>query len=124
MNYQRFIASFILSLICLSVSAQFRTKTTSANLYVANFRQLKPIAWLTNQTQISNYAPILSTTAAMPVNQMNSYWLTQMTTQSLKEGKVGTNYFWDQQGNLRESRFFIDVGGKRKPGLKLVIPRR
>jgi hypothetical protein len=47
-----------------------------------------------------------------------------MTTQTMVDGKMGTYYLWDQQGNLRESRFFVDIGGKKNRGLKLVFPRR
>lgn len=53
-----------------------------------------------------------------------SYYMGTMTTQSYNQGKLGTLYFWDVQGNLRESKFFLDIAGKNKRGLKLVFPRR
>jgi hypothetical protein len=53
-----------------------------------------------------------------------SYYMGTMTTQSYNQGKLGTFYFWDVQGNLRESKFFLDIAGKNKRGLKLVFPRR
>lgn len=53
-----------------------------------------------------------------------NYWMGTMTTQSYNKGKLGTYYFWDVQGNLRESRMFLDIAGKNKRGLKLVFPRR
>lgn len=53
-----------------------------------------------------------------------SYYLGTMTTQSYNQGKLGTFYYWDVQGNLRESKFFLDIAGKNKRGLKLVFPRR
>ncbi len=65
-------------------------------------------------------SPLFTTT----VNAKSAYWLSQMTTQTINEGKMGTYYLWDQQGNLRESRFFVDIGAKSKPGLKLVFLRR
>ena len=74
--------------------------------------------------QSAYQSPILSAAGCMPFSQMNSYWLTRMTTQSIKDGKMGINYFWDHQGNLRESRFFVEVGGKSNRRVKLVFPRR
>lgn len=53
-----------------------------------------------------------------------NYWTNAITTQSYGKGKVGTFYYWDVQGNLREMRGFIDIAGKNKRGLKLVFPWR
>ncbi len=53
-----------------------------------------------------------------------TYWLGSMTTQSFNKGKLGRYYMWDVQGNLQESRMFVDVAGKNKRGLKLVFTRR
>lgn len=54
----------------------------------------------------------------------SSYWTNAITTQSYGRGKVGTFYYWDVQGNLRDMRGFIDIAGKNKRGLKLVFPWR
>jgi hypothetical protein len=127
MNYARFIyASVFLFMSSISLNAQFRSNTTSVNEYVLNSNSTRPRpdTWLASQAQSTFQIPVLSHKAAVPFSQMNSYWLTRMTRQSLNDGKLGTDYFWDHQGNLRESRFFVEVGGKRKPGLKLVFPRR
>ncbi|MBK5279855.1 MAG: hypothetical protein JJE09_13430 [Bacteroidia bacterium] len=56
--------------------------------------------------------------------KVGHYWMSSMTTQSYNSGKLGTYYMWDVQGNLRESRMFLDIAGKNKRGLKLVFPRR
>lgn len=53
-----------------------------------------------------------------------TYWMGSMTTQSFNKGKLGRYYMWDVQGNLQESRMFVDVAGKNKRGLKLVFQRR
>lgn len=53
-----------------------------------------------------------------------SYWTNSVTTQSYGKGKWGTLYYWDVQGNLRETKGFIDIAGKNKRGLKLVFPWR
>jgi hypothetical protein len=67
----------------------------------------------------------------LPITNFNSYsfksgiyWMGSITTQSYNQGKLGTYYMWDVQGNLRESRMFVDVAGKNKRGLKLVFRRR
>ena len=125
MNSIPFISvSIFLLLTPILSSAQFRPKSKPINLYIINPRQGSSTRLLAAQTQSYNQIPVLSGAAAMPFGQSNSYWLTRMTTQSINQGKMGTNYFWDQQGNLRESRFFVEVGGKKRPGLKLVFPRR
>ena len=54
----------------------------------------------------------------------SNYWTNSVTTQSYGEGKWGTLYYWDVQGNLRETKGFIDIAGKNKRGLKLVFPWR
>jgi hypothetical protein len=58
-----------------------------------------------------------------PLLTTNAYWAGYMTTQSMRKGKFGTYYFWDVQGNLRESRFFVDVNRKNKYSFKIVVPR-
>ena len=54
----------------------------------------------------------------------SNYWANSVTTQSYGDGKWGTLYYWDVQGNLRETKGFIDIAGKNKRGLKLVFPWR
>lgn len=51
-------------------------------------------------------------------------WAGSITTQSYNKGKLGTFYYWDLQGNLIESRLWLDIAGKNKRGLKLVFPTR
>ena len=54
----------------------------------------------------------------------SGYWTGYVTTQSFKNGKAGTFYYWDVQGNLRESRLYFDINRKNKYSFKLVFPRR
>ena len=51
------------------------------------------------------------------------YWVGSVTQQSYNRGKIGRFYYWDLQGNLRDSFLFVDIAGKNKRGLKLVFPR-
>ena len=126
MNYVRFI--LVSSLACLlgsTAQAQFRGNRKQLPQYtfsttVSHENQ----SWLSSQAKDFQKPPVLSGLAAVPFNQRSAYWLSQVTTQSMNEGKMGTYYLWDQQGNLRESRFFMDIGGRKIPGLKLVFPRR
>jgi len=123
MNCARFIC--LMLLICLPgfSTAQFRNKLKSYNLYTLSteVNRLNPSVFIL-QSQAPGYfsSPLFSST----FQTRSNFWLSQMTTQTMVDGKMGTYYLWDQQGNLRESRFFVDIGGKKNRGLKLVFPRR
>jgi hypothetical protein len=124
MNCLRFTSLFLLLFTGFSASAQFHKEVTLKS-YTMNVEKTQPRqAWLASQKQNFNQPPLLTSLAAIPFTNKSSYWLGQVTTQSMHEGKMGTFYMWDQQGNLRESRFFMDIGGNKRPGLKLVFPRR
>jgi hypothetical protein len=73
-----------------------------------------------------NYRPksVALQNSSSPTHWGEQYYMGTMTTQSYNQGKLGTFYYWDVQGNLRESKFFLDIAGKNKRGLKLVFPRR
>lgn len=55
-------------------------------------------------------------------NMGQTYWLGSTTTQSFNKGKFGTIYYYDMLGNMRYARTFIDIAGKNKRGLKLLLP--
>ncbi|HEY5692786.1 MAG TPA: hypothetical protein VIS49_15120 [Cyclobacteriaceae bacterium] len=63
-------------------------------------------------------------TTSFSDRRSSNYWTNSVTTQSYGQGKWGTLYYWDVQGNLRETKGFIDIAGKNKRGLKLVFPWR
>jgi len=69
-------------------------------------------------------SPLLIALASSNTSKGQHYWMGSMTTQSYNQGKLGTYYLWDLQGNLAESRTFLDIAGKNKRGLKLVFRRR
>jgi len=124
MNSKSFMLLILGCLINVTTTAQFRSKLKSYNFYsiTTKLNRLDPQTLvLANKTPGRYSAPMFTASAA---NHHSTYFLSQMTTQTMKDGKMGTYYLWDQQGNLRESRFFLDIGGKNKPGLKLVFPRR
>lgn len=111
-------------LINFCAIAQFRSKLKTYNFYTLSteVNRIDPKALLLANKNPGRYsAPMFTASAG---NYRSTYFLSQMTTQTMNDGKMGTYYMWDQQGNLRESRFFLDIGGKSKPGLKLVFPRR
>lgn len=72
-----------------------------------------------------NYRPssLQLYTVSASMYQAETYWMSTMTTQSYNQGKIGRFYLWDVQGNLRESKMFIDISGKNKRGLKLVFSK-
>lgn len=110
-------------MINISAAAQFRSKMKSYfYTRTAKVNHMSPTTLIFANKNPGRYsAPIFTASAG---NSRNTYFLSQMTTQTMQDGKMGTYYLWDQQGNLRESRFFLDIGGKSKPGLKLVFLRR
>lgn len=55
-------------------------------------------------------------------NATHTYWLGSTTTQSFNKGKFGTIYYYDMMGNMQYARTFIDIAGKNKRGLKLLLP--
>lgn len=125
MNCLRFSSLSPLLFISFSALAQFHTKEVPLKSYTMNVEKTQlQQSWLASQKQNFHQPPMLTSLAAIPFTNKSSYWLGQVTTQSMNEGKMGTFYMWDQQGNLRESRFFMDIGGSKRPGLKLVFPRR
>ncbi len=119
----RFASLCLLIFMGFSASAQFHKEVTLKS-YSIHVEKAPKQSWLASQKQNFNQPPILTSLAAIPFTNKSSYWLSQVTTQSMHEGKMGTFYMWDQQGNLRESRFFMDIGGSKRPGLKLIFPRR
>jgi hypothetical protein len=50
-------------------------------------------------------------------------WTGSVSTQSFNNGKFGRFYYWDAQGNLRSSSLFVDISGRKKRGLKLVLSK-
>lgn len=124
MNCARLTSLLIpLTLACFSAKAQFTSKLKSYSLYTLSteVNRIDPKIVMSELRAPGYFSSPLFTSS---INTKNTYWLSQMTTQTLNEGKMGTYYLWDQQGNLRESRFFVDIGAKSKPGLKLVFLRR
>jgi hypothetical protein len=124
MNCVRFISVSLLVFAGFSAQAQLHDNVQLKS-YTLNIEKTQAKhSWLASQNQGFHQSPILTSLAGIPFTNKSTYWLSQITTQSMHEGKMGTFYMWDQQSNLRESRFFMDIGGSRRPGLKLVFPRR
>lgn len=74
-------------------------------------------------TVLKPSGPFLSSPLNNAFLQGDSYWMGSVTSQSYNHGKIGRYYYWDIQGNLRDSYLFFDIAGKNKRGLKLVFPR-
>jgi hypothetical protein len=122
-----------LVLACWSTQAQIRTRgvpvrnafttlsTTSTS--VKNITLFD--RWIKGDPQRYSRlsVPMFSQRASHATRSSDTYWTGYMTTQSVRKGKLGTYYYWDVQGNLRESRTFFDINRKNKYSFKLVIPR-
>lgn len=74
---------------------------------------------------LKNYrmvSPLLSAASGYDWRMQNNFfWTGNVTTMSYNQGKFGTYFYWDVQGNLRGTRGFIDISGKNKRGLKLTF---
>ncbi len=79
------------------------------------------LAWKSDPQTFSRYSsPGLTQWPGAAGGQ--AYWLGTTTTQSFNRGKFGTIYYYDVMGNMRYARTFIDIAGKNKRGLKLLLP--
>jgi hypothetical protein len=132
----RWITIIILTGMQIKGYAQFSLKETNkperylvpATWFDATSKKVKP-TWLNTlfkADKVSHHkvsSPFVNSRANSQF-YAESYWVGTITTQSYNRGKIGTYYYWDVQGNLRESKFFLDIAGKNRRGLKLVFPRR
>ncbi len=129
----KYFLLFFLTLIVVSAVAQNQSSVrfipypnVLATQHSTLFRKsllfpfLSPDRQLTYRPKSPQAMTVLGSTSLKGEN----YWMGSMTTQSYNQGKMGTYYLWDMQGNLRESRMFVDIAGKNKRGLKLVFRRR
>ncbi len=97
-------------------------KMESESSYLSG-SQGSPIFGKWRPDQQTNYRYASPRMTISPVNAGGySYWLGSTTTQSYNNGKFGTIYYYDMTGNMQYSRAFIDIAGKNKRGLKLLLP--
>ncbi len=127
----KLLLSTAMFLILIQAFSQFRPNVTvkkyeisiPANIQSSNFRPLGLKA--DEQRTYKFQSPALTTLAGTnSSNQFQSMWINNVTSQSYNNGKFGTYYYWDVQGNLRDTRGFIDISGKNKRGFKLLFPWR
>lgn len=109
--------------IASSASGQFFQKTSAVNYLSLESSYLKktPSSWLYADRQVvARYSSPWLTT--WPGSASEPYWLATTTTQSFNNGKFGTIYYYVMAGNFRQSASFIDIAGKNKRGIKLLLP--
>ncbi|HCM76252.1 MAG TPA: hypothetical protein DIS90_07710 [Cytophagales bacterium] len=111
---------------CFFLSAEAQVRSTIPALMSQHNTEAE---YTTNAYQHKLSGPrsnlmLSQTTMAASDRGVSTYWASKVTTQSYGNGKWGTYYYWDVQGNLRDMRGFIDIAGKNKRGLKLVFPWR
>jgi hypothetical protein len=82
-----------------------------------------PLGLQPDEQSVYTYqSPSLTSLPASSQNQSQAFWINNITSLSYNNGKFGTYYYWDLQGNLRGTRGFIDLSGKSKLGIKLLFP--
>ncbi len=117
----------VLLMVCAETKAQspyegipppFMVRAQTSKSWNSRLRFLSP-------DRQQHYRPksIWLNNVAGSMSPTDFYWMSSMTTQSYNHGKIGRFYLWDLQGNLRESKMFIDIAGKNKRGLKLVFSK-
>ena len=114
-------------LILSTVAAQFRV-TEAIKKYELPVMPTKliapsPLGLQPDEQGIYTYqSPSLTSLPASSQNQSQAFWINSVTSLTYNNGKFGTYYYWDLQGNLRGTRGFIDLSGKNKLGIKLLFP--
>lgn len=117
----------------LTVAAQFRKPVHSAQNYFVPGRsanvppkQTFIPGLLADQSQYYKIRALIPTDQYLlnPRPTGHFAWIGSVTSQSFNNGKFGTFYYWDMQGNLQGARGFIDLAGKNKRGFKLLFPWR
>ncbi len=95
--------------------------TTSAAEYLRGLNSTTPQnRWRSDAQTYSQYSSPWLT--QWPGSGGQPCWLGSTTTQSFNKGKFGTIYYYDMLGNMSYARTFIDIAGKNKRGLKLLLP--
>lgn len=130
----KYVLTYLLSILFAAVALAQSQNSSLTDFYSAELRSLNdnpfqhkalwPKYFSADRQQQSQLSPIYALLNNNYTTRGGSYWMGSMTTQSYNKGKFGTYYLWDMQGNLRESRTFLDIAGKNKRGLKLVFRRR
>ena len=114
-------------LILSTVAAQFRVtaaiKKYELPVMPAKLITPSPLGLQPDEQGIYTYqSPSLTSLPASSQNQSQAFWINSVTSLTYNNGKFGTYYYWDLQGNLRGTRGFIDLSGKNKLGIKLLFP--
>jgi hypothetical protein len=86
---------------------------------------LSPFGLLADEPQVYRYSsPAMSWLPGDAFHSSTSFWIGNVSSQSYNNGRFGTYYYWDIQGNLQGTRGFLDLSGGKKRGMKLVFPWR
>lgn len=126
----RLLSLFTLVFLLTQATAQFRVKRAVIKYELPNTADTKPVTsnafgLLPDEQNVFKYqSPSLTNLPGTTFNHSQSFWINNVTSQSYNNGRFGTFYYWDVQGNLQGTRGFIDLSGKNKRGIKLLFPWR
>jgi hypothetical protein len=116
--------------LAANVWAQFREPVSHAQTYFLPNQPSRPASTktfipglLADQSQNYRFNSVIPGDQYFVNTRTSGHfaWIGTVTSQSFNNGKFGTFYYWDLQGNLQGSRAFVDLAGKNKRGVKLLF---
>jgi hypothetical protein len=126
----RFLLFFVAAHLAQPAFGQFRVKHEAIKYEFPAIVKSKPVSLtpfglLSDEPQNYQYSsPALTWLPGDAFNSSSSFWIGNVSSQSYNNGRFGTYYYWDIQGNLKGTRGFLDLSGGKKRGVKLVFPWR
>lgn len=94
----------------------------TVNKYVEDLGQSGGL--LNKQYESSFGSPVLTYWMGNQFGNAQMQWLSSSTTKTLGQGRIGTVYFFDLNGNLSNARNFVDVKVGTKRRFRLVYSSR
>ncbi|MCX8491087.1 MAG: hypothetical protein ORN54_08465 [Cyclobacteriaceae bacterium] len=126
----RFFLIFVVVHLLQPALGQFKDKHKAIKyefpaIVKTKYVSLAPFGLLSDEIQTYRYSsPTLMWLPGDAINSSSSFWIGNVSSQSYSNGRFGTYYYWDIQGNLQGTRGFLDLSVGKKRGVKLVFPWR
>lgn len=105
-----------------SKSVVFRRKSNSLILKDISLANPTLNYYLERQSFYQYHSPTAGLQSRF--NSSQSLWLGSTSTQYFSNGKMGAVHYYDINGNLRNSRNFVDIRGKGNRRIRLFLSSR